>query len=228
MSQISEIGEERLNKFFTKEEAGYYKVTKKLRAMIVFAEQDIIKDPPFAKLDMLSCRNLLIYLDQELQKKIIDLYSYSLKPGGILLLGTSETIGTEIDLFQSVNKKCKIYERMPQSVNKSLPVSFIRAGAHNENVNNQAIKMNENNFEFDHLALVETILKQSKNPPCVIIDKVGKIFYINGKTGKYLEPPIGKPEMNILAMARPGLKLKLSRAINNVAAEKEPDNWRKS
>ncbi len=220
-SQISEISEARLNKFFTKEDGGYYKVTKKLRDMIVFAEQDIIKDPPFAKLDMLSCRNLLIYLDQELQKKIINLYYYSLEPGGILLLGTSETIGSDIDFFTVVNKKLKIYERTPKSLKKSLAVSFNSIGKLIENVNNQAIKMNENNFEFDHLALVETILKQSNNPPCVIIDKVGKIFYINGKTGKYLEPPIGKPEMNILAMARSGLKLKLSRAINNVIVDKE-------
>jgi len=106
----ADVSAERLERFFIREENGY-KVRKEVREMVVFAPQSIIKDPPFTKLDLLCCRNLLIYLDAELQKKLLPLFNYSLKPDGLLFLGSSETIGTFKDLFGVVDQKWKIYRR---------------------------------------------------------------------------------------------------------------------
>jgi two-component system CheB/CheR fusion protein len=106
----SDVSKERLNRFFTSE-GNLYHIRKEIREMLIFAPQSIIKDPPFTKLDLISCRNLLIYLNAELQKKIIPVFHYSLVPNGILFLGSSETIGEFVDLFSLVDKKWKIYKR---------------------------------------------------------------------------------------------------------------------
>ena len=106
----ADVSPERLNRFFIKE-PGVLKVKKELRDMVIFSLQNIIKDPPFSRLDLVSCRNLMIYMDSVLQKKIIPLFYYTLNPGGVLFLGTAESIGEYTDLFQPLNSKWKIFER---------------------------------------------------------------------------------------------------------------------
>ncbi len=106
----ADVSRERLNQFFTKEQEGF-RIKKQIRDMVIFSLQNLIKDPPFSRLDLVSCRNLMIYMDSTLQKKIIPLFHYTLNPGGILLLGTSESIGEHTDLFQPLDSKWKIFER---------------------------------------------------------------------------------------------------------------------
>ena len=111
-SIAADISPERLARFFAQEPDGSaYRIHKSIRDMLVFSEQDVIKDPPFSKLDLISCRNLLIYMGGELQKKLIPLFHYALNPGGLLFLGTSETVGEFADLFATLDRKSKLYQR---------------------------------------------------------------------------------------------------------------------
>ena len=110
----ADVSEERLKRFFAKEERGY-RVRKEIREMVIFAPQNLIMDPPFTKLDILSCRNLLIYLTPEVQKKLIPLFHYSLNPGGILFLGSAETIGGSTDLFAPLSGKSRLFRRTESS-----------------------------------------------------------------------------------------------------------------
>src|SRR5215813_1129343 len=111
----ADVSPERLRRFFIQEERGY-RVHKEIREMVVFAPQNIIMDPPFTKLDVLSCRNLLIYLSAELQKKLVPLFHYSLNPGGVLFLGTAETVGSFSSLFAPLDGKTRLFRRLAQSV----------------------------------------------------------------------------------------------------------------
>ena len=212
----SDVGKERLKRYFTSEGNLYY-IRKEIREMLVFAQQSIIKDPPFTKLDLISCRNLLIYLNTELQKKIIPLFHYSLLPNGILFLGSSETICGFVDLFSMLDKKWKIYGRRDSIYSAQsfidFPVSRSK-GKSNETV----MKTNgENNIA----RLAEKIILQNYSPACVIITGNGDIVYIHGRTGKYLELTDGEAKMNIFEMAREGLQQELPALIRNVLSNKK-------
>ena len=218
-SIAGDVSAERLKRWFSKEE-NQYRIKKSIREMVVFAEQSIIKDPPFTKLDLLCCRNLLIYLGPELQKRLIAIFHYSLKPGGILFLGSSEAIGQAHDLFTSLDKKWKIYRRDPvafaaQSI-LEFPASPLRQVPERPELPETMRKAEE----LSAFQLVETILKQVEAPPCVIIDEASNIIYLHGRTGRYLEPAVGKVSVNILEMARPGLKMDLVAAIRKAATDK--------
>jgi two-component system CheB/CheR fusion protein len=218
-SIASDVGPERLKRFFTREE-GVFRVRKTIREMLVFAPQNLIKDPPFTKLDMLSCRNLLIYLGPELQKKLIPMFHYSLKPDGILFLGTAESVGQETNLFEFLDRKWKILKRQA-GVEKTrsilnLPVATPMDAPLPVKIP-EIVKRVE---EINSFKLVETILQQSDTPPCVIIDEKLNIVYVHGRTGRYLEPAAGRMCNNILEMARPGLKVVLASAIRKAAALK--------
>ncbi|MCB2180518.1 MAG: PAS domain-containing protein [Desulfobulbaceae bacterium] len=211
----------RLKRWFSKQD-NQYRIKKSIREMLVFAEQSIIKDPPFTKLDLICCRNLLIYLGPELQKRLIPLFHYSLKPNGILFLGSSEAIGQALDLFAVVDKKWKIYKR------KSLSAAAARLGlelpvapAIRESTQPQLPEPIRKTEELSAFQLVETILQQVNAPPCVIIDETSNIIYVHGRTGKYLEPAMGKVSVNILDMARPGLKMDLAAAIRGATANQQ-------
>ncbi len=219
-SVLSNVSAERLKRFFTTEDDEHFRIKKSIREMLVFAPHDIIKDPPFTKLDILSCRNLLIYFNAELQKKLFPVFHYSLKPGGILFLGTSESIGQSNDLFYVLDKKWKIFS--PDSSNNprhkvpDFPV-VQKAFDKSDSVIPTSISKVE---KISALQLVETILHKSHTPPCAIIDDDNNIVYIHGRTGRYLELAEGRISVNILEMARPGLKSSLSLAILKVAQHK--------
>ncbi|MHB8931805.1 MAG: CheR family methyltransferase, partial [Melioribacteraceae bacterium] len=212
----SDVSKERLNRFFTSE-GNFYQIRKEIREMLVFAPQSIIKDPPFTKLDLISCRNLLIYLNAELQKKIIPLFHYSLLPKGILFLGSSETISGFVDLFSMIDNKWKIYKRR-ESIYSAQP--FIEFP-----VSRQIGKANETIMakkEVKNITqLAEKVILQSYSPNCVIITTNGDIVYIHGKTGKYLELTNGEAKMNIFEMAREGLQQELPALIRKVIASKK-------
>lgn len=219
-SIAADVSETRLERWFIQEDS-HYRVKKTIREMLVFAVQSIIKDPPFTKLDLLCCRNLLIYLSPELQMKLISIFHYSLKPDGILFLGSSETIGQAHELFDILDKKGKIFRRKPAlAVGRPvLPFPAIPATAEDRDpAQPETIKKTE---ELSAFQLVETILRQVDAPPCVIIDEANNIVYLHGRTGKFLEPVIGKVSFNILEMARPGLKMDLAAAIRGAATNKQ-------
>ena len=220
-SILADLGPDRLKRHFIKQDDGQYRVRKVIREMLVFAPQNIIKDPPFTKLDILSCRNLLIYLGPELQKKLLPNFHYSLVPGGILMLGSSETIGHDTDLFATISTKWKVFRRKPTSSIIHATTGFpSNLAAHDADrpAGQDVVRDTE---KISVLQLVESILQQSDTPPCAVINDAGDLVYIHGRTGKFLEPAQGKASMNILQMARPGLKTELTAAIRNVASHKQ-------
>jgi two-component system CheB/CheR fusion protein len=204
----ADVSEERLQEFFTKEDS-YFKVKKSVREMIIFSEQDVIHDPPFIGMDLISCRNLLIYLTSEAQNKIISSFAYSLNPGGILFLGTSETLGHYSDLFTTVNNKWKLFRRK-EYVSRREVQTIIPAATSNpiERMNIHALVARSPANEMARQVLLDLL-----SPPAVIIDPHGDIVYIHGHTGKYLEPAPGKANFNIFAMARKGLDTELAIAV---------------
>jgi two-component system CheB/CheR fusion protein len=220
-SIISDVSAERLKKHFAKEDDGRYRIRKPVREMLVFAPQNIIKDPPFTKLHLLSCRNLLIYLGPELQKKLLPLFHYSLLPKGTLFLGSSETIGQAADLFRPVHSKWKLFQPRPSDGTGRVPPEFPRAPAGQgapEAEPASTMKMIEDLSAFQ---MVQTILRQSDAPPCAIISDANDVVYVHGRTGRFLEPAEGKINNNILEMARSGLKKELAAAIRKASLHKQ-------
>ena len=223
----ADVSPERLKHYFTREEGGQYRIRNSVREMLVFAPQNIIKDPPFTKLDILSCRNLLIYLGPELQKKLLPVFHYSLKLDGILFLGSSESIGQSgAELFSTLDMKGKIYRRKLSSEKLRSVLDFPATPVAYEmealNVPESIRKVEE----ISALQLVETILQQSNTPPCAIIDDANNVVYIHGRTGRFLEPPEGRISVNLLEMARADLKSVLAAAIRRVAVHKQEINHR--
>ncbi len=213
---VSDVGKERLNLFFTSE-GNIFHIRKEIREMLVFAPQSIIKDPPFTKLDLISCRNLLIYLNSELQKKMIPLFHYSLVPNGILFLGSSETIGEFVDLFSMVDTKWKIYKRR-DSIYSAHPLIEYPISRQTGKTYETTMKRNEGK---NITLLAEKVILQSYSPNCVIITENGDIVYIHGRTGKYLELTHGEAKMNVYEMAREGLRQELPALIRKVLSSKK-------
>lgn len=210
-----DVTPERLRRFFIKEERGY-RIKKEIREMVVFAVQNVIKDPPFTKLDLLSCRNLMIYLEPELQNRLIPAFHYALKPGGVLFLSPSESIGNHTDLFTPLNRKWKFYRAIPSPTSThavlASNVTWTAESAHKTQEN--VVKVaGENNLA----ELTRRILLQSYAPAAVVTDTKGHILYIYGETGKYLRPAPGLATLNVVDMAREGLQLELRSAIMTVS-----------
>ncbi len=211
-----DLSSERLEQYFIKDGSNY-QIKKEIREMIVFAPQSVIKDPPFTKLDMITCRNLLIYFNPELQKKVIPIFHYSLLPDGILFLGSSETISVFVDLFTMIDKKWKIYKKR-DSVFSVQP--FIDFPITHTFKKNDEIIMEKSSIK-NITQLAEKIILQTYSPNCVLISEAGEILYIHGKTGKYLELKHGEAKMNIFEMAREGLKQELPSLIRKVITSKK-------
>ena len=220
---VESIGEhvspERLQKFFNRDNGGY-QITRSIREMVIFAPQNMIKDPPFTKLDMICCRNLLIYLDTELQQKLLPLYHYSLKPGGVLFLGPSESVGEYNNLFESINKKWKIFRRK-QAVSLNALSDFPFA-------NTQPLELRErlkDARDADFAFVVQRTLLADYAPSCVVINDKGVISYIHGRTGKFLEPAQGKARQNLFEMAREGLRTQLPAAVRRATSMGKPTDF---
>jgi PAS domain S-box-containing protein len=211
----ADVSPERLDRFFIADEHGY-RVAKEIREMVVFAPQNIIMDPPFTKLDILTCRNLLIYLGPELQAKLIPLFHYALNRNGILLLGSAETVGSFTSLFAPLDNKARLYRRIDNTLRTAkidFPVKFpasLPLLHEPRRIVNPATNLQ---FQADQFLL------QHFTPAAVLVNAEGDILYINGRTGKYLEPAAGKANWNIYAMARDGLRHQLSSALKKVVRQ---------
>ena len=218
LSNISaDVSPERLNRFFTIEGDGF-RINSMIREMVVFAPQNVIKDPPFTKLDILTCRNMLIYMEPELQKKLMVLFNYSLNPGGIMVLGTAETLGNNKDGFTELDNKLKIYMRTTKGISPDLidfPSSFYHKKPLTTNITTTKVVENIQ-------SITDNILLQRFAPASVLVKDKGDIIYITGRTGKYLEPVAGKANWNIYAMAREGLRHELPGAFRKSLQSFEP------
>jgi two-component system CheB/CheR fusion protein len=212
-----DVTPERLRRFFIKEDAGY-RVKKDIREMVVFATQNIIKDPPFTKLDLLACRNLMIYLEPELQNRVIPAFHYALKPGGVLFLSPSESIGNHVELFTALNRKWKFYQTAP-TVASTRAVMSSGLSWTKDNPTKGPDEVIAKIKETDFAELTRRALLQSYAPASVVTNIKGDILYVHGDTGKYLRPAPGQASFNVIEMAREGLQMELRNAIQ-AAAEK--------
>ncbi|MDP9141399.1 MAG: PAS domain-containing protein, partial [Pseudomonadota bacterium] len=220
------VSPERLVRFFSAHD-GHYRITKSIRDSVLFAQHDVILDPPFTRLDVLSCRNLMIYFDAALQRRLLPLFHYTLQPGGLMLLGSSETVGRFNRLFTPIDSKLRLYLRLDgpgedghflakpfppfSRMKKELPVS--------PPVNPTA--------QVDNLQMAaDQLLLQVHAPPAVVVNHAGDIVYITGHTGKYLEPAAGKANLNFHTMVREGLRVPIASALDQALMQSDPIHLR--
>ena len=215
-SIAADVSPERLRRFFAKGERGY-RLNKEIREMVIFAPQNLIMDPPFTKLDILSCRNLLIYLTPEIQKKLLPMFHYSLAPDGILFLGSAETIGDYTDLFAPLHGKSRIFRRK-ESVLRPEQIVFPSSSSAGSPTAPEARLATKPTDSLQSVADQLVLLRYA--PPAVLANDKGNILYVSGRTGKYLEPAAGKANWNIFAMAREGLRYELTHTFQKALRKK--------
>ncbi|MFH0785959.1 MAG: CheR family methyltransferase [Pseudomonadota bacterium] len=217
-SIATDISPKRFARFFTAEPDGsVYRIQKSLRDMLVFSEHNVIKDPPFSKLDLISCRNLLIYIGGDLQRKIMSLFHYALNSGGVLFLGSSETIGDSERLFTTLDRKSKFYQRNDDLQGyRREPLGTLLTPMTGLNAARPQVSPDIKTTSPGKVPLrnlTEQTILQQVAPVAVLVDKKGDIVYLHGRTGMYLEMPPGETETNILKMAREGLGHALTIAL---------------
>ncbi|MEI7501626.1 MAG: CheR family methyltransferase, partial [Bacteroidota bacterium] len=214
----ADVSPDRIKRFFIPEAQGY-RLNAAIREMVLFAHQNVIKDPPFTKLDILTCRNMLIYMEPELQKNLMALFNYSLNSGGIMVLGTAETLGNTKDGFEELDPKLKIFKRAAKGEHVELldfPSAFNRIKSGLPEI--KIIPKSVENIQ----TIAEQIMLQRFAPASVMVNDKGDILFITGRTGKYLEPAAGKTNVNIYAMAREGLREALPGAFRKAMQNFDP------
>ena len=214
-----DVSPERLSRYFTKK-GSLYKVRDDIREMAVFAVQNVIKDPPFSRLDLISCRNLLIYLGAALQKKVLPLFYYSLRPGGILFLGSSESIGEHEGLFTTFDKKSRIF-KVKRPASAQLPPDMRPAAPRDLSVSKGKVLEQKTQGDPGMGGAVDHMLLEDYAPPCVIADEQGDILYFHGRTGTFLEPASGKARLNVFDMTREGMRLELRMGFRRALKQKK-------
>jgi two-component system CheB/CheR fusion protein len=212
-----DVSPERLARFFAKVDDHTYQVNKQVRETVTFAAQNLISDAPFTKLDLISCRNLLIYLEPDTQKKVVTLFHFALNEGGFLFLGSSETIGRQIDQFEALSKKWRIYRRIGPSRPERVDFPIVataevrRAGRGPA----EAPGFPPTNFA----EVTQRLLLEQFAPAAVLINRKYEIFYYFGPCAQYLEFPTGQPTHDLSLMAREGLRTKLRGAVHRAVRD---------
>jgi len=211
-SVVKEVSPERLRRFFV-HETGTYRVVKELRDMCIFSAHSVIRDPPFSRLDLISCRNLLIYLKPLLQAQIIPLFHYALRPSGYLFLGSSENVSRHSELFTSLDRKNRIFRRRDLVARPPLPLQQFLPQARREAAGSEE---NQSGLlqRSDTLRRAANTIVEHFAPTFVIVDETGQTLHFSSGTGKYLQPAAGPPNRDIVAMARPGLRADLRTALH--------------
>jgi two-component system CheB/CheR fusion protein len=209
---LSEVSAERLKRFFARVDGGY-QLNKSIRDMCIFAKQNVVKDPPFSNLDLVSCRNLLIYLGPVLQRRVIPALHYALKPGGFLMLGTSENLGGFAEHFGLVDKKDKIYHKRKTAARLT---TFFTTTDYAPGRTAYAKPAREVPASFTVEREVEHLLMNRFIPASIVVNDQLEIVQFHGKTGAYLEPPSGQPSFSLARMAREGLVVDLRSALDTV------------
>jgi len=216
---LANVSSRRRERFFVPHEGGYL-ISPAIRDRVLFARHDVIIDPPFTRLDLLSCRNVLIYFNAALQRRLMPLFHYSLRQGGVLVLGGAETVGRSQTLFTTISPKSRIYRR------NELPLQpgSVEFPIHRFTKSRTAVQeMSVSTAPMNNLqSLADQALLQNFAPPAVLVNEGGDILYINGRTGRYLEPAAGKANWNIHVMARPGIRTQLAVALRQVFKDRVP------
>ncbi len=213
------VSAERLERFFVRE-GGSYQASRALREMCVFSQHNLIRDPPFSRLDLMSCRNLLIYLEAELQHKVLALFHYALNPGGYLFLGPSENVTGRSDLFRALDKRLRIFQKKRTVLRSPLELPFGDMTWLGKRPNEIARRLpiaSEQQVERS----LERLLIETYAPPCIIINEQGDIVYFSGRTGKYLEPPSGAINVNVVNMVVRGLRAEVRAAVHRTLRTRE-------
>jgi two-component system CheB/CheR fusion protein len=218
-SITTDVSPERLAHFFAKLDEPTYQINKPLREMVVIAAQNLINDAPFSKLDLISCRNLLIYLEPDVQKKLLTLFHFALIEGGFLFLGSSESIGRQTDLFEPLSKKWRIFRRIgptrPERVD--FPIVAAVEGAAVERRRGETGGKKPINFA----EVTQRLLLEQFAPAAILINRKYEIFYFFGPCSHYLQFPTGEPTHDLMLMARDGLSTKLRGAIHHAIRENQ-------
>ncbi|RPI22913.1 MAG: PAS domain S-box protein [Acidobacteria bacterium] len=216
----ADVSEERLRRFFVRE-GDYYRVGKEVRDLVILTEHRLLKDPPFSRLDLVSCRNLLIYLQSDLQKKIFALFHYALRPGGFLFLGSAEGTEGVQELFTTIDKKQRIFRRQP-SVSRSRPLPGLPLGASSSRLSGlreparpePPRSAKDGRLHFEALELYA--------PPSALVDEQSRIVHLSESAGRYLGVPAGSPTSNINKMIRKELRAELRTALYQVRRNRVP------
>ncbi len=222
LSIARDLTPQRLARFFAEQADGYL-VDKRVRNMVLFAQHDVIADPPFTRLDIVACRNLMIYFSASLQKRLVPLFHYSLRPGGLLLLGSSETVGRAQSLFQPIEPRSRLYRRS-ENVGEAGEAGAVvfptrRRPATRPSLQESPLAPADTpppNLQ----TLADQLLLQTYSPAAVLVNDGGDIVYINGRTGRYLEPAAGKDNWNIHVMAVPAIRAQLAVALHTALQHK--------
>lgn len=214
----AEVGEERLKAFFTRFDSRW-QVAKQLREMIVFAHHSLIKDPPFSRLDLLVCRNFLIYLTPDMQKRLITLFHQVLKPGGFLFLGSAETVGRNADLYAPIDKKWKIFARLESGLRAEMPFPFTAPVRRPPGTGRPARPVEA--LETSPSAAAEKLLMERYSPPCVVVNEKYEVVHVSTRANRFLEVPVGEPTRDILKMSREELRPALRAAIYKAFSEQK-------
>jgi two-component system CheB/CheR fusion protein len=215
-SFVADVTPARLQRYFVKKN-GMYRIKQEIREMVIYAVQNLISDPPFSKLDLISCRNVLIYLDTDLQKQILPLFHFTLNPNGYLFLGTSETIGAGADLFATVDSKWKVFQRKGPVHHRleEYPARNLPAAA------NRTYPKEEPVREVNVRTAVERLVLEEYAPPAILINQSYEVLYLQGNTGKFLGMPRGAPSYNLFNLAREDLRPRLLTIMNRAVSEKK-------
>lgn len=210
-SIASTVSPQRLSRFFVyQRETDCYIVKKVIRDMVIFSEHDLTRDPPFSRIDLLSCRNVLIYMNLDLHQRLLSLFHYAIRPNGFLFLGSAETVGGASSLFSPAVREKKLYQRKRGSGTGRTGVKTFQASTISSKV--PAVS-SERRSDWNARALTERFMLLAFDATGILIDAEGCIIFIQGRAGHYLEPASGFAEMNILRMARPGLRRPLQLAL---------------
>jgi len=214
------VAPERLKRFFAPVDDGY-QIDKRTREMVLFAQHDVILDPPFTKLDILSCRNLIIYFTAQLQRRLMPLFHYCLRSGGVLVLGASETVGHWQSLFKVLDSKSRIYRR-GDDVTRAVAIDFPTQRA-SAGCTAQETELPQSPTHRPSLqALADQMLLQEFAPPAVLVNAAGDILYISGRTGRFLEPAAGKANWNVHVMLRPEIRVQIVAAMRQALQDPKP------
>ena len=217
-----DVSHDRLTHFFkTETDGSAYRINKSIRDMVIFSEQNAIKDPPFSKLDLISCRNLLIYMEKGLQEKLMLLFHYALNPDGILFLGSSESVGELTDLFAALNRKAKLYQRK-EDFHGNQGANLARFSLLMDTSLARSTDKKTFPVKLPLRELTEQALLLQIAPAGALVNNQGDILYLHGRTGMYLEPTAGESSLNnILKMAREGLRIDLTTSLYKAVSTRE-------
>ncbi|MBL8472837.1 MAG: EAL domain-containing protein [Rhodocyclaceae bacterium] len=219
VSAASELPGEFLRQFFTRD-GDHVAVNKSVREQVIFAQQNLITDPPFSRLDLISCRNLLIYLDNEIQTRVVRLFHFALREGGYLFLGNSETIGQRADMFRTVSKKWRVYRRLSVPPEVRGP-DYYSVANDSRTASPRAGTARASTIVRNRLGeRVEDKLLKEYAPAAVLVDRAGEAIYYHGNTADFLEIPPGTATHDVLALARDGLRTALRAALQKATRDK--------